>query len=318
MRTAALKAALELDLFTAIGRGGHDPAALAELCGASPRGIRMLCDSLVVDGFLVKRGGRYELTPDTAAFLDRRSPAFLGSAVRFLTCAVQVEAFDHLAEAVRKGGTILPGHGSMEPDHPIWEEFARDMGPMMATTAALLATEVDAASGGRWKVLDIAAGHGQYGIAIARGNPNARIVALDWPRVLNVARENARKAGVAGRYSTIEGSVFEVDLGRDYDLVLLTNFLHHFDQPTCETLLRKVHAALKPGGRAATVDFVPNEDRVSPPTPAGFALTMLATTECGDAYTFAEFDRMFRNAGFARSELRPLRPTFQDAILSYR
>ena len=98
--------------------------------------------------------------------------------------------------------------------------------------------------------------------------------------------------------------------------MLLTNFLHHFDAAGCETILKKVHRALKPGGRAVTVEFVPNEDRVSPPEAAAFSLTMLVLTPGGDAYTFAELERMMRNAGFAKNELRELPPSFQRVVVS--
>ena len=90
------------------------------------------------------------------------------------------------------------------------------------------------------------------------------MVGLDWANVLEVAKENAAKAGVADRYSTIAGSAFEVDFGSGYDIVLIPNFLHHFDPATNEKLLRKVHAALAPGGIAVTPEFIPNEDRISP------------------------------------------------------
>jgi hypothetical protein len=89
------------------------------------------------------------------------------------------------------------------------------------------------------KVLDIAAGHGLFGIEIARQNPQARVTGLDWAPVLRVALENARKAGVQDRYDMLPGSAFQVDFGGPYDVVLLTNFLHHFDQPTCVGLLKK-------------------------------------------------------------------------------
>jgi ubiquinone/menaquinone biosynthesis C-methylase UbiE len=168
----------------------------------------------------------------------------------------------------------------------------------------------------RLKILDIAAGHGLYGIAFAEKNPSAQIVALDWPTVLVVARENAEKAGVSDRYSTIEGSAFDADLGQGYDLVLLTNFLHHFDPPTCEMLLKKVHAALKDGGRAVTLEFVPNEDRISPPEVAGFSVMMLGSTPAGDAYTFSELDKMFKNAGFKQSEMHDLPPTIERVVIS--
>ena len=123
---------------------------------------------------------------------------------------------------------------------------------------------------------------------------------------------------MASRFSSIPGSAFDVHFGTGYDLVLLTNFLHHFDPATCERLLRKVHASLNDDGRAVTLEFVPNEDRVSPAVPAQFSLMMLGGTDRGDAYTFGELERMFRNAGFRRSELHPLPPTFEHVVISYK
>ena len=212
------------------------------------------------------------------------------------------EPMDRLTEIVRTGRTVLPGQGSVEPDNPVWVEFAHSMAPMMAPFAAPLGQIVGRWCSGPIRVLDIAAGHGLFGIAIAKQNPEAAIVALDWAGVLEVAARNAQKAGVAERFEKLPGSAFEVDYGAPYDAILLTNFLHHFDAPTCVGLLKKVRAALKPGGIAATLDFIPNEDRVSPPMPAAFALTMLATTAAGDAYTFSELEHMHRQAGFAGVE----------------
>lgn len=316
-RTAAIKAAVELDLFTAIGEGGRSARELAARCDAAERGVRVLCDYLVILGFLNKEDGGYSLTQDSALFLDRRSPAYMGGVLEFLLSPMLTEGFSDLAATVRKGGTVIPEGGTVAPENPVWVKFARAMMPMMAMPAQAIAELVgEGESGRKLRVLDIAAGHGAFGIAIARQNPNAEIVALDWPNVLEVAKENAQSAGVAERYDVIEGSAFDVDFGGSYDVVLLTNFLHHFDPPTCEALLRKVHAALVEGGRAVTLEFVPNEDRVSPPIPASFSLMMLGGTPAGDAYTFAELERMFESAGFARSELRELPASPQRLIVS--
>jgi len=317
-RTAALRAAIELGLFTAIGEGQDTAAAAAKKCGAAERGVRILSDFLTVIGFMTKSGDRYALTPDTAMFLDRRSPTYMGGAIRFLLSPHLTDGFKDLAAAVRKGGTIMPQDGSLAPSHPMWVEFARAMAPMMGAAGEQIAGLLRAGEGKPWKVLDIAAGHGLFGIALAQKNPQAQVAALDWPTVLEVALENAEKAGVRNRYSTLPGSAFEVDYGSGYDIVLLTNFLHHFDVPTCEGLLRKVHAALAPGGRAVTLEFVPNDDRVTPPTSATFSMMMLGSTPAGDAYTFAELDRMARNAGFSRSELFPLPPTIQHVVISHK
>jgi len=297
-RTAALRAAIELDLFRAIGEGPADAASLARGCQASERGIRILCDFLTIIGLLSKADGRYAHTPTSAIFLDPRSPASVASTARFLGDPLLQEPFNRLAEIVRAGRTVLPGQGSVEPENPAWVEFAHSMAPMMGPMAAPLGVIALAGKRGPVSVLDIAAGHGLFGIEIAKQNPEARIVALDWASVLAVASANARRAGVESRFETKAGSAFEVDFAGPHDIVLLTNFLHHFDPPTCISLLRKVRAALKPGGRVAALEFVPNEDRVSPPMSASFSLTMLATTAAGDAYTFRELEGMYREAGF--------------------
>jgi 2-polyprenyl-3-methyl-5-hydroxy-6-metoxy-1,4-benzoquinol methylase len=164
------------------------------------------------------------------------------------------------------------------------------------------------------RVLDIAAGHGLFGIEVAKQHAQARIAAVDWAPVLEVAKGNAAKAGVADRYETIPGSAFDVEYGGPYDIVLLTNFLHHFDPETCIGLLKKVHAALKPGGRVAALEFVPNEDRVSPPMAASFSMTMLATTRAGDAYTLKDLEGMYRKAGFDRVTAHPV-PTGPHTVV---
>ncbi|MFY9554773.1 MAG: class I SAM-dependent methyltransferase [Blastocatellia bacterium] len=317
-RSEAIKAAIELDLFTAVGEGNHTAAQIAARCDASERGTRILCDYLTMMGFLAKDGDSYELTQDSAVFLDRRSPAFIGGAIDFILSDHIIEGFRHLTEAVRKGGNATSGDGTIEPEHPVWVKFARAMAPMMRPVAQGIAQFVDPEANRKIKVLDIAASHGLFGLAFATRNPQAGIVGVDWANVLELSKENAKAAGVADRHSTIAGSAFEVDYGTGYDVVLLTNFLHHFDPPTNEKLLRKVHAALAEGGRAVTLEFVPNDDRVSPPGVAGFSLTMLAGTPSGDAYTFAEFDRMFKNAGFSKSEIHEIPPAIQQLIVSQK
>lgn len=317
-RTEALKAALELEIFTAIGEGNATAAEIAKRCGASERGTRILCDFLCIMSFLTKEGNRYLLTQDSAVFLDKRSPAYMGGVTEFISTDKLTDNFRNFAGVVRNGGSLDTDGGTVAPDNPIWVKFARAMVPMMAMPAQAMAKLVDPDANQKLKILDIAAGHGIFGITFAANNKQAEVVALDWPKVLEVAKENAENAGISDRYSTIEGSAFDVDFGSDYDLVLLTNFLHHFDQPTCEKLLRKVHAALAEGGRAVVLEFVPNEDRISPPDAAAFSVMMLGSTPSGDAYTFSELDQMFANTGFTRSEHHELPPSIQRVVIGQK
>ena len=313
-RSAALKSAIELDVFTAIDGGDKTTAAIATRCGASERGIRILCDYLATIGLLAKSDGTYHLPPESAAFLSKQSRAYLGTTARFLLRPELKHNFEALTDAVRRGGVPPSGDNNVSEENPIWVEFARSMGPLMVPAAHAIADLV-AGTSGPLNVLDIAAGHGLFGITIAQRNPLAQIVASDWPAVLAVASEHARSVQVQDRYRTLAGDAFKVDFPNGFDVALVTNFLHHFDPPTCTNFLRKVHAALAPGGRVVVLEFVPNPDRVSPPVPARFSLSMLAGTPSGDAYTFAELQHQLEGAGFCNVSAHAL-PTPETVLLA--
>lgn len=315
-RSAAIKSAVELDIFTKIAEGNQTAAEIAKACDASERGIRILCDGMTVLGFLTKENGQYELNEMSAAFLNRHSPAYLGGAVDFLMSPTQRLGFDNLTEAVRKGGSVVTEEGSLDPESPMWVKFAEGMSGMMMPAAQMISEKLGFETDRKLKVLDIAAGHGVFGIMIAQKYPNAEIYAVDWANVLEVAKENAKRFGVADRHHIIEGSAFDVDYGDSYDIILLTNFLHHFSEQTCEELLRKIYKSLNDGGKVVTLEFIPNDDRVSPPREAMFSLVMLAGTPEGDAYTFSELRRMFENAGFSRNEHIQLHPLPQHLVVS--
>ena len=197
-RTFALKAAIELDIFRAVGQGPGDVASIARHAKASERGIRILCDFLVINGLLLKEDGRYKHTPSSAAFLDPSSPSCLASIVGFLSLPAVREPFEHLADIVRTGRTVLPGEGTVEPENPVWVDFAQSMAPMMAPLAGPLGAIVLEGRTGPMRVLDIAAGHGLFGIEIAKQNKQAHVTGLDWAPVLRVALENAKKGRCSG------------------------------------------------------------------------------------------------------------------------
>jgi 2-polyprenyl-3-methyl-5-hydroxy-6-metoxy-1,4-benzoquinol methylase len=314
-RTAALKSAIELDVFTAIDEGATSPAAIAKRCNTSERGARILCDFLTIAGLLHKSDSSYQLVPESAAFLSKRSRAYMGTMARFLAMPELTRNFEKLTDAVIRGG-VAPEGNTVADENPIWIEFARAMVPMAVPAAQAIVDIVGAASAGSMRVLDIAAGHGIYGITVAERNPRAEVVAVDWAPVLTVAQEHARQRGVADRHRSIAGDAFKVDFGGGFDLALVTNFLHHFDAPTCTSFMKKVHGALKPGGRAVVLEFVPNPDRVTPPMAAGFSLTMLAGTPSGDAYTFAELRSCLESAGFKDATAHPLPPSPQTVIVA--
>ena len=317
-RSAALRGAIELDLFSQIGGDQCTAAAIATACQADERAMRILCDYLVVYEFLTKQDNRYALTPTSAVFLDRKSDKFMGDMHRFINSPDLLNAFRDVAELVRQGTTQLQNRGTTDTAYAGWVDFARYMAPIIAPIAEQVGALAAELKKGPTRVLDVAAGHGMFGIRVATENPEATVVALDWDIVLEVTEENATAAGVLDRFQKLPGNAMEIDLGTGYDLVLLPNFLHHFERTTCEQFMKKVAAGLHEDGCVITVEYVPNADRVSPPPAATFAFTMLGTTPRGDAYTFEEYEAMWKTAGLHTSELRDIPNSPQAAIISRR
>ncbi len=154
--------------------------------------------------------------------------------VEFLNSPKLMAGFSNLTDTVRKGRTQLQHDGCNEAEYDGWVTFAKSMQPLMYAAAEFIAGEIEHHSGAAaLRVLDIAAGHGLFGITIARRLPQTEVVAQDWSNVLEAAERNALAPGVSSRYQALPGDAFSVDFGADYDVVLLTNLLHHFDRDSC-------------------------------------------------------------------------------------
>jgi ubiquinone/menaquinone biosynthesis C-methylase UbiE len=312
--TAALIAAVKLNIFTLIGSATVSLDDLVSSTGASRRGLRILCDYLTVLGLLKKNESLYSLAPVSRTFLDEASPFARGGIVDFVAAPEMVELLcQDPASYVRKGGSVKLANTS--PDNQVWVRYAKSMIPFAAANAKRIASHIAGLPDPPYTVLDIAAGHGLYGIEVAKAIPEALVTAVDWAPVLTVASSNAEAAGVADRFRMLPGNAMDLEWGADFDLILLPNFLHHFDVEACTSLLRKVRVSLSPIGQAVGVEFVPNEDRVSPPMAAKFAFWMLATTPGGDAYTTSDLDQMARNAGFSGAKTYPLTPAPESMII---
>jgi hypothetical protein len=311
-RSAALRAGVELGVFDALGDGAATAVELASRAGVAERGMRILCDFLTIHGLIAKTDGRYSHTPASAVFLDSRSPASMAPTLPFLMNEKIMRSAQLLAETIRHNRTALeePLAGDEVRE---WVIFARSMQPMMAAPAEFIAGVI--MSGGIPKrILDIPASHGLFGMAVARVAPECEIVAQDFPSVLEVTAENARAAGIP--ITLLPGSAFTVDLGTGYDAVIVTNFFHHFRVEDNIYLMKRFRAALRPGGRMLTLEFVPNQDRISPPAPASFSLMMLANTPAGDAYTMAEYGEMLDAAGFGAREIMDVPMSPQQLIIA--
>ena len=227
-------------------------------------------------------------------------------------------AFQNLTTAVQKGSTALSKNGFLAPDHPAWTAYAKSMAPVMQVPAKRLAQYLDPKADQPLAILDIAAGHGLFGLALAQQNSKTTVTAIDWPNVLTVAQTHAQERGLSNQFKTLSGNAFDTPFGNPHDITILANILHHFDPNACITLLKKVYGNLSPNGRVAILEFIPNTDRVSPPEEAAFALVMLATTLNGDVYTVDELNNMCLQAGFSHTHLHALGQGEQQVVIGFK
>ncbi|MGA6973029.1 MAG: methyltransferase [Candidatus Binatus sp.] len=304
---AAMKAALDLEIFTHIANGANTAEKIAAAKHLPVRSTRILCDALVALDVLEKSGGSYSLPPLSRALLVKGSPTYAGGMAGIVGNRALWNEYGRLTEVVKAGHTLLDQSAETD-DNPFWQDFARGTRQMAQTVGPVVA-EIAAESfkgGGEGprKILDIACGSGFYGISALKRFPGARLVQVDWPGVLKHAEVNARNAGVADRVEFRPGDIFADDLGNGYDLVLAVNIYHHFSIAKNIELSRRLAAAAAPGGMLVIIDLVPDEGREHERFALMFALTMLIWTHEGDAFTFSEYKQMLEAAGFRDIELK--------------
>ncbi len=288
-----LTAAVQLDVFTHIARGASTAATVAAAAAADPRAMRMLLDAAAVLGLLRKQGEAYALTPLSARYLAENSPDYLGEGLKLDR---HWPGWTHLADAVRAGRPPRAGR-------PQGERFAapalRGMYAQNRPAAERLGQALSPALPPSARVLDVACGSAVWSLALARAQPALRVTALDFPPVLELAREFIARENAAAQYEFLPGDMHAVALEpAAYDLILLANVAHSAGEAKLRQLLHRLAAALRPGGRLAIVDMIPDPERTGPLLPVIFALNLLLHTEQGDAYTLGQYRAWLEAAGF--------------------
>jgi C-methyltransferase len=307
--TGIVQAAVQLNILDRIAEGTDSVAAVAAALGTDERGTRILLDALVALGLLVLevREGSYTLAPLADAFLVSNRPGYLGGMVDLMAGPPAWAAYPRLADAVRAGGTILGEHGDL-PAAEYWTTFAPAStgiaGPGGHALAELLAPW--ASSRDTLAMLDVACGSGLYSLTLAAQHAHASVTLLDWGNVLDQARRNVDTLGLADRTRYIDGDVLEVELGGPYDLVIASHIFHQFSEPRCGELLRRLFAALKPGGRLVVHDFMPaSAQPADEPFHALFSVVMLTWSREGEAHPLDTYRRLAHGAGFEHIDVHP-------------
>jgi SAM-dependent methyltransferase len=310
-----VQSAIELGVFDELGAGATDPASIATALKTDPRATRILLDALVATG-LVELDGGYRLAPVAGATLVAGRPGYMGGMLRVVSGLSRLAA-DHLADAVRQGGTTTAD--SVEaPGHALWEDFAAASAPMVAVQADAVADHLASFAAGRGdlRILDVACGSGVWSLTLAGRHPGARVTLNDWANVLEISRGNAERLGLAERTAYLPGDIFEVVLDGPYDVIVASNIFHMFAPERAEALLRRLAGALAPDGRLAIQGPMaagsPAQDRLA----HLFSVMCLALTAGGEAHPVSRYEELFAATGFTLLDVHdlPAFPTMRSLI----
>jgi SAM-dependent methyltransferase len=297
-----LETALNYRLFDLLDQKPQTVRELATRSGASARGLTAILNALVGLEFLVKRGDRYALTPESEAFLVSTNPAYHGGFFRHVIRQI-LPQWLRLKDAVHNGRPVVTANQQAN-GQKFFAEFVEGLFPLSYNASQVLGEHLGIPQAkAPVSVLDIGAGSGVWGIALAHQSPHVTVRAVDWPAVLKVTRKLAQRHGVGNRLRTVPGDLLKADFGTGHQVATIGHILHSEGPERSRQLLRKTFRALAPGGTIAISEFVPNEDRTGPPGPLIFAVNMLLHTQAGDTFTFAEMAGWLREAGFANPRL---------------
>jgi SAM-dependent methyltransferase len=298
-----LEAAIKHRVFDVLDSGPKSVQEVSKATGASERGLASIMNVLVGLEFLAKDAkGSYSLTPESSAFLVSTKPSFQGGLIRHSSQHL-IPKWLGLNEVVATGRPAAAVN-QQAAGSEFFAEFVNDIFPMSYHVAQELAAHLKLNSAsGPVSVLDLAAGSGVWGIALAQSSPQVRVTAVDWPGVIPVTRKTVERFGLASRFSFVEGDLLQADFDSGHNVATLGHILHSEGIERSKALLAKTFKALAPGGTIAIAEFLVNPDRKGPLGGLIFAVNMLVNTDCGDTFCFEEISAWLREAGFADARL---------------
>lgn len=298
-RAYALQTALELDIFTHIHAGVNTPERLAKHYGSNFRALRIFMDALVGMGLLVKGRDVYKLSMEAKTFLVKEEPNYLG---RFLLGVKKAEdKWKHLTEVVKTG---QPAAHMEDPQKSseFFGQLVQAIFPTSFASGVILSKKLGA--GKTWsslKILDLGCGAAAWSLAFTLADPQAQVVAVDLPEVLEVAKQQAQRLHATKQYEFRPGNYHELSFEKEhYDAVILGHICHMEGEGGTKKLLKKSYHALKPGGKILVAEYLSNDQRTGPELPLLFALNMLILTEKGDVFTNKDMKRWLELAGFKK------------------
>ncbi len=239
--------------------------------------------------------------PEAAAFLVSTKPSFMGGIIRHIGKQL-IPIWLGLPESVRTGKPNRPVN-QQQDGSAFFKEFVEDIFNMSIVPASFAADLLLKKSKGPQSVLDIAAGSGVWGIAMAKRSQQVRVTAVDWPDVIPVTRKVAGRHNVADRMTFVAGDIHDADFGSGHTIATLGHILHSEGEAQPPSAPARFGAAT--GGTIVIGEFIPDEGRTGPSIPLIFAVNMLINTDEGNVFTFKQMASWLKEAGFKKPRLVP-------------
>ncbi len=292
-----LEAALRHRVFDVLESGPKTVEEIQKATGASSRGLSAIMNALCGLNFLTKDAdGAFSLTPESETFLLRSKPSFMGGVILHGSEQL-IPKWLKLNEVVETGKPVEAVN--QEKAAEFFEKFVLDIFPTSYPSAQKLAAALDVKSATQpLRVLDLAAGSGVWGIALAQASEQVHVTAVDWAKVLPITQKTAERFGLSKRFSFAAGDLLEADFGGGHNIATLGHILHSEGEERSRKLLKKTFDALATGGTIAIAEFLVNADRTGPMNGLLFAVNMLVNTEEGGTYSFEEISGWLADAGF--------------------
>lgn len=290
-----LLTALELDLFTAVGRRRWTVSALAKKLGVSERGLAILLRNLASAGVMLKRGAIYRNGIVAATTLNAKSADYRRGYLNLLRS--QWADWGQLTESVRTGQPVEDNTPSDDSEYR--REFSWAMHHRSVDIAPHVVAQIPLK--GVKTLLDLGGGPGTYALEFLKQHPALQATVADRKPALDVAREIAGSVPYGRRLSYLPLDFFKDKIPTRYDVIWFSNVLHIYSPTDNQRLFRRIADALNPGGRLLIQDaFLTDSEGLQPQEASLFAATMLLFTEGGNTYGVKDTTTWLRKAGFAR------------------
>jgi predicted O-methyltransferase YrrM len=290
----AIMAGTELGVFSALLQGSLGFADIAAKCGLHPRATEPLLGALVSLDYLRFHRDRFALTPKSRKWLAQREVWSLFDYMPHLRDVWEIAA--HLEGFLRDGAGLDIHRGQSEG---VWARYQKAMRSLSALSAAEVAGHLVLPSAAR-RMLDIGGAHGFYSVALCRKYSNLTAAILDLPEAIAQAAPILAAEGMGDRVQHLAGDALTHDLGENsYQLILLSNLVHHFSEAQNRDLAIRAARALAPGGLLVI------QDLIRPASPnsgdqAGQVLNLFfALTSTSGTWSIPEIQDWLRSAGLA-------------------